>query len=148
MNIVNRIDINAAPETVFYWLEDPDRAKQWVTSVTKSEFIEETPNRVGTTFREYVEEGGRGLEMQGVVTAFVPNQRFAVHLESKVNSVDVDFTLHPKGSMTQLIQNIEMRFKGLLRLLSVFLGGSVKKKIKTQAQSEFARLKELCEQRG
>lgn len=34
-----------------------------------------------TTFREYVEEGGQGIEMMGVVTEFQPNKVFAVHLE-------------------------------------------------------------------
>ncbi len=62
MKIVNRIEINTAPEKVFYWLEEPDHAKKWMTSVTKSEIIKETPNKVGTTFREYVEENSHGLE--------------------------------------------------------------------------------------
>jgi len=71
LKVVNRIEINATPAEVFYWLEEPDRAKQWITSVTKSEIIKETPNKVGTTSREYIEENGRGLEMEGVVTEFV-----------------------------------------------------------------------------
>ena len=148
MKVVNIIEINATPEKVFYWLEEPDRAMQWMTSVTRSELIKETPNRVGTTFREYIEEDGRGIEMHGVITEFVSNERFAVHLESKLNSVDVSFALEEKGGMTQLIQNVELQFKGMVQVLSVFLRASIKKKITSQTQSEFARLKELCEQEG
>lgn len=48
MNVVNGIKIDAAPEKVFYWLEEPGRAMQWMTSVTGSEIIDETPDRVGT----------------------------------------------------------------------------------------------------
>jgi len=132
MKITNRIEINATPEKVFYWLEEPNRAMEWMTSVTRSEIIKETPNKVGTTFREYIEENGRGTEMRGVVTEFVLNKRFAVHLEGDFNSVVVSFNLKEKGGITQLMQNVEFRLKGVLRVLSVFLCVSIKKKIKSQ----------------
>ncbi|UCE58667.1 MAG: hypothetical protein JSU63_14635 [Phycisphaerales bacterium] len=119
-----------------------------MTSVTRGEIIKETPNKIGTTFREYIEEDGRGIEMHGVVTKFVSNKRFAVHLESKLNSVNVSFSLEDKDGLTQLVQNIELQFKGMLKVLSVFLRASIKKKITSQAQREFSRLKEPCEQDG
>ena len=65
MKIVNTIEINATADRVFGWLEDPNRAMEWMTSVTKGEIIEETSDIVGTTFREYIEENGRGTEMRG-----------------------------------------------------------------------------------
>ena len=147
MKIVNRIDVRATPEAVFHWLEDPERAMQWMTSVTRSEIIKETPSRVGTTFREYIEEDGRGTEMHGVVTEFVSNERFAVHLEGDFNSVDVSFSLEEKAGVTQLTQNVQLGFKGMLKVLSAFLRVSIKKKIVNQAQKELAKLKELCERK-
>ena len=146
MKVVNSVDINALPEEVFYWLEEPDRAMQWMTSVKRSEIVKETPNRVGTTFREYIEEEGRGIEMHGVITQFVSNERFAVHLESKLNSVHVSFSLEGKEGITRLTQNVDLHFKGLLKVLSVFLRASIRKKIMSQVQSEFSSLKKLCEQ--
>ena len=143
MKVVNRIEINAAPEKVFYWLEEPERAKKWVTNVSRSEFIKKTPNKVGTTFREYIEEEGQGIEMQGVVTEFQPNKAYAVHLESESHSADVRFVLTENVDSTQLIQSVELHFKNEL---SDDVLNSIKKSIMSQAQSEFARLKELCEQ--
>ncbi len=148
MKVTNRIEMNATPKEVFYWLEEPDRAMAWMTSVTRSEIINETPNRVGTTFREYIEDSGRGTEMRGVVTEFVPDERFAVHLEGDHSSVDVCFILEEIGGMTRLTQNVELRFKGALKVLSVFLRGSIKKKITSQTQDGFAELRKLCEQHG
>ncbi|MFH1023782.1 MAG: SRPBCC family protein [Planctomycetota bacterium] len=145
MRIVNTVEINATPAEVFYWLEEPDRAKQWATSVTRSEFIEKTPNKVGTTFREYVEEDGRGIEMHGVVTEFETNRLFAVHLESELHSADVRFALAEEGTMTKLTQNVELHFKSVL---SDAVCDSIKKTVMAQAQGEFARLKGLCEQDG
>lgn len=143
MKVVNRLEINTKPEKVFYWLEAPDRAMKWMTSVTRTEIIKETPDRVGTTCREYVEENGRGTEMRGVFTEFVSNERFAVQLEGDFNAVDVNFILNEKGDMTELTQNVELRFKGLLKILCLFLGSSIKKKILSQTESEFARLNAL-----
>ena len=148
MKISNVIDIQATREEVFHWLDDPERSKEWMTSVTKTEILNKTPNRIGTTFREYIEENGRGIEMSGIVTEFVSNERFAVHLESDINLVDVRFTLIEQGSVTQLRQDAILRFKGIMNVLSIFLRATIKKNITTQTQKEFAKLKELCEPEG
>jgi carbon monoxide dehydrogenase subunit G len=146
MRISNVIEIENTPESVFSWLEDPRRAIQWMTSVSKTEIIEETADKIGTTFREVVEENGRGTELRGVVTDFVLNKRISFHLEGDFNTVDVSYTLEDKGGITQLRQNAEIHFKGASRLMSILMGPSFKKKILEQAQREFNKLKELCEQ--
>jgi carbon monoxide dehydrogenase subunit G len=145
MKLSNTIEIKATQEEVFYWLEDSGRAMKWQATVTDYEIINETPDRIGTTFTEYIEENGRGTEMRGVVTDFVSNERLAFHLEGDYNTVDVDFTLEEKGEVTLLTQNAEVNFKGMLGVLSLFFGPFIRKKIIRQTQNEFARLKELCE---
>ena len=95
MKFVNSIDIDVTAEKAFSWLEDPNRAMEWMTSVKKGEIIEETPEIVGTTFCEYIEENGRGTEMGGAITACDKNSRLAFHLEGDFNIVDV----HLKGAL-------------------------------------------------
>ena len=107
-----------------------------------------SPGWGGTTFREYVEEDGRGIELHGIVTEFVPNKRFAVHLESNINTVDVSFVLVDRQGMTRLIQNVELRLKGLMKLVGCILRLPIQKKIRAQAHRDFTKLKKLCEQRG
>ena len=145
MKISNTIEIKTTPGKVFYWLEDPERAMKWQTNVTSYKIIKETQDKIGTTFTEYIEEGGRGTEMSGVLTEFVSNKKLAFHLEGDYNTVDVDFTLNEKDGNTHLTQNAEVHFKGLLRIMSIFFGSFFKKKITRQTQKEFAMLKELCE---
>jgi uncharacterized protein YndB with AHSA1/START domain len=142
------IEIKNTPEKVFYWLEDPTRAMEWMTSVSKTEILKQVPGMAGTTFREFVEEGGRGTEMHGVVTEFVPGKRLAFHLEGDFNTVNVSYTLVEKGKLTQLSQIAEIRFKGPVRIFSMFFGPLFKRKIMKQARSEFATLKALCERDG
>ena len=123
-------DDEATPEKVFYWLGNPERAMEWQTNVTKYKIIKDTPDKVGTTFTEYIEEKGRGTEMQGVVTDFVPNKKLAFHLEGDYNTVDVDFSLKEKDGITHLTQNADIHFKGMLKVIGIF----IKKKIIKQTQ--------------
>jgi hypothetical protein len=148
MRIINTIEIKATVSAVFGWLEDPNRAMEWMTSVTKGEIIEETPEIVGTTFREYIEENGRGTEMRGVITACDKNSRLAFHLEGDFNIVDVVFTLKEETGVTRLTQTADVHFKGVFRIVSMIMAPVFRKKTIGQAQEEFVKLKELCEREG
>ena len=145
MKITQSVEIRATVEEVFHWLGDPTRAMEWMTSVSRTEIIDQTPDWIGTTFRETVEEDGRGTELRGVVTDFRENERMAFHLEGKFNTVDVVWTLRDKGQRTEVSQMAEVKFRGPMRILSTVLGSAFKKKVMAQGQREFARLKALCE---
>ena len=105
MKISYTIDINNTPEKVFNWLNNPKRALEWMSSVSKAELLHETSDMVGTAFRETVEEDGRGTEMHGVVTDYKPNQLIAFHLSGKFNVVDVEYRLEEIDNRTRLTQN-------------------------------------------
>jgi len=89
MKISHTIVIKSSAERVFYWLGDPSRAMEWMTSVTKYEIINKTPDWVGTTFSEYIEENGRGTEMRGVVTEFEENKQIGMFLEGDAKEARV-----------------------------------------------------------
>lgn len=101
---------------------------------------------VGTTFREIIEENGRGTEMHGIVTDYIQNNVISFHLSGKFNSVDVKYSLEKSGGTTRLTQIANIHFKSILRILSVIIWPLFKKKIIDQSQREFMKLKELCEQ--
>lgn len=146
MDISYTIDINNTPEKVFHWLSNPERAMVWMSSVSKTELLHETSDMIGTTFREVVEEDGRGTELYGVVTDYRPNQLIAFHLSGAFNVVNVEYRLEEIEDGTRLTQNANIQFKSFMKVLSILIGPSFKKKIMSQLQSEFAKLKELCEQ--
>jgi carbon monoxide dehydrogenase subunit G len=145
MRITNTIEINSTPEEVFNWLKDPNKAMEWMTSVSRGEIVKQTPNMVGTTFRETIEENGRGTEMEGVIIDYVANRKIAFHLSGKFNTVDVETSLEQVGGITRLSQKANIRFKSFFKITSIILGPLFKKKIIKQSQSELAKLKELCE---
>ena len=118
----------------------------WQTNVSKTEILQETPNWIGTTFRETIEENGRGTEMQGIVSDYRENQSLAMHLSGKYNVVDVEWRIEEMGESTHLTIHADVRFRSFVRVLSILMRPAFQKKLTEQLQGEFARLKELCEQ--
>ncbi len=145
MKTVCRLEIDNDPDHVFHWISDPERAKLWMTSVSQTEILNRTPNMIGTTFRETVEENGRGTELQGVVTDYQPGRLMAFHLGGRYDVVDVEYRLDDVGGRTRLIQEATIRFRGLLGVASFLLRPLFKRKIIAQSRQELARLKEFCE---
>ena len=145
MKLSFAVDIESSPEEVFYWLKDPEKAKEWMTSVSETEMLSGTPNMVGATFREVIKDQNGQTEMQGVVTGYQENEMIAFHLSGQYNTVDVEFRLERIGERTRVIQNAQVRFRSFMKILSIFLGPAFKKEITAQSRKEFARLKALCE---
>ncbi|MCE7860729.1 MAG: hypothetical protein DYG86_13205 [Chloroflexi bacterium CFX2] len=145
MKIFLSIDIASPPERVFGWLESPEKAMQWMTSVARTEILHETPERVGTTFREIVEENGNGMELRGMITGFESDQSISFHLTSRVNELDVEYAVETIPTGTRLTQNANVRWKFPVNVMSIFMGKKMRQGISAQSQKEFEKLKELCE---
>lgn len=146
MKISCSIDINSAPEVVFSWLEKPEKAMAWMTSVSKTEILHEEPGRVGTTFRETVEEGGNGVEIQGAITAFEPGKSISFHLSSRVNVLDVKYSVESIPQGARLEESAEVQWKFPVNLYGILFGEKIRQGILAQLQNEFGKLKELCEE--
>ena len=145
MRIKHEMIINCSPERVFYWLSDPNRAMKWQTGVADFEILNEEPGMVGTTFREWIEEDGKRVEMCGKVTEFVENEKISMSLSGKFNSVDVKFVLKKIESGTCLTQIANLRFNSSYKLMTIIMRPVIKKKITLQFRRDFLQLKELCE---
>jgi hypothetical protein len=145
MKLTYTTDINSRPEKVFYWLGTPEKAMTWMTNVSKTELLQETPDMIGTTFRETIEENGRSTEMYGMVTQHRENRLLAFHLSGKYNIVDVEYQLKEINHTTRITVISDIRFKSFLKLLSIIMWPVFKKKTLDQLQKEFIRLKDICE---
>ena len=70
------IEIGKRPDDVFPWLSDVDKAMKWQRNVKSQEIIEKAEHFTGTKFKEIIEEDGNSLDMQGVITKYVLNQKY------------------------------------------------------------------------
>ena len=71
MKISTIIDIYSQPEEVFGWINEPDKAIRWQKGVKSGEIIKETPDKIGTTFKEVMEENGNSLIMFGEIIDYI-----------------------------------------------------------------------------
>ena len=79
MRIEYETEILGTPETVFPWIGEPEKAMKWQKNVKEGEVLISKSEVVGTTFRETIEEGGKTLEMLGVITKYVKNNTMVPH---------------------------------------------------------------------
>ncbi len=148
MKIEYEIEIQKNPQEIFPWIAEPEKALLWQKGVKSGEIIKETPERIGTTFKETMEENGNSLEMTGVIIGFVQNQSISFHLESKIHSVDVSYSLQGSRGKSTIVMRSAIHWKFPLNFIVLVLGFRMKNKILKQTKSEFAELKRLCEYRN
>lgn len=148
MKLSYAIDIKSTPGEVFGWLEDPEKAMAWMTSVSGGEILHETPDRVGTTFREVVEDESGFLEMRGEITGFEDGKMIAFHLESRVNIVDVEYRVEKSMPGARLEYHANVKWKFPVNIISIFMGKVMRQNITAQLEDELSKLKELCETPG
>ena len=145
MKITFIVEIQCAPEGVFPWIAEPDKAMQWQKGVKGGEIIKETPEKVGTTFREEMEEDGKSIVMYGEITDYIQDRLIAFHLESKIHSVDVSYSIEGKEDKSTVTLDSTINWKFPMNIISLFIGRKMKAGIVEQTESEFAELKRLCE---
>lgn len=138
--------INAPANIVFLWLEDNERLKQWIPSLIEDEPITETPDKVGSTFRQVFLEGGKEMEMTGEITAYKENERMRVYMTGKMFTLDVDYLLADEtGSQTALTQDTEIKMKGFMKIMMPIMVIMSKLGKKDSQAEAHAKLKELAE---
>jgi uncharacterized protein YndB with AHSA1/START domain len=139
------IEIDAAPEAVFRFLDNPDNGMKWLPNITENENLEETDEKVGSRFRQVYVENGRRMEMFGTITEYEQDRRMAMEITGDLFDLDVDYRLEDLDGRTKVIQNSEVHFKGMMKIMGFFMGLFSKLSSKKREDPSFAKLKELIE---
>jgi len=145
MKITAAIDVSCRPEEVFPWIEEPDKAMRWQKGVKGGEIINETPEKIGTTFKEEMEENGKSLVMFGEITNYIKNKLISFQLESKIHRVCVSYSVVGNCNKSTVVAESTINWKFPMNIICLIIGHKIKKKILRQTKSEFAELKRLCE---
>lgn len=146
MKISLAVEVAVRPEEVFPWLDDPEKAMLWQKGVKKAEIIQATPDRIGTTFVEEMEEDGNALQMHGVITAYAPNRMIAFHLESRIHQVDACYSIVEEDGCSVVRVESSVRWKFPMNMISLIMGRRIKEGILKQMQEELGQLRMRCEE--
>ena len=137
-----QIEIQRPAEDVFSWLDDDEKALQWLDGLEEIVHLTEGGNRVGAQAKHIYTENGRRFEMVEETLVYEPNRHVKIRGESDAFTMTAEYTLTPKGNATLLDLTSEIQFKsGLMRLLMPLLAGVSKRRVMTDLQ----RLKSLVE---
>ena len=145
MNISTQIDILCIPEDVFLWINNPDKAMRWQKDVKSWKIIKEASEKIGTTFKEEMEENGKSLVIYGEITNYIPNKSISFHLESKIHKVIVHYSVVGDINKSLVTLDSIIKWKFPMNIISLFIGQKIKKNILKQTKSELGELKILCE---
>ena len=141
------IDIERPREDVFAFLDDPDNLPKIVPNLADHGIIEETPEKVGTTFWHVYEEKGRKMKMTGVVTEHKPPEVMAVEMDGAMFGLIVRYDLEALSpTSTRINQYSEARFKHVFKLMGLLFGKKMEKEGKKVQAENFARMKKIIEE--
>ena len=118
---------------------------QWQKNVKGGEVLVETPEKIGTTFIEIIEEDGNELEMHGSITEYVEGKLIGFHIESRVHEFDVRYSVRGEGNGSSVSTEIDIRWKFPMNVMSLFIGKRMEANLRASLESEFLELKKICE---
>ena len=145
MKITTAINISSKPNEIFPWIDNPDRAMRWQKGVKKGEIIKETTEKIGTTFREELEENGKTLVMYGEITDYVPDKLISFKLESRIHRVLVNYSVVEITNKSTVTADSQIKWKFPMNIISLIIKNKIKTNILRQIKSELLELKKLCE---
>jgi len=139
------VEISRPTGAVFAFLDDFANTPRWSGLCVSLTQISPGARAVGAQLHYIYKQGGKQGEMDGLITAHVPDRHSAMRLRDKLFEVNLDFQLSPAPSGTLLKHRTEIAPQGFFaKLMSGMIGPATEK----QLAEDMARLKELLERGG
>ena len=146
MKTTNVTVIDAPARNVFLCLEDSERLKQWLPNLIEDVPLTDTPDKIGSRFKQVYLERGKEMELIGEVTEYVDNERMRVDITANGFGLDIDYHLKSLGpAQTELTQDTQMKFFGFMKVMAPLFVLVSKFSSKDPTAEAHALLKEMCE---
>lgn len=136
------VEINKPIDEVFKLFDNRETLKKWMPEVKEIEPINETPQKLGSTYKVIIENQGQEMQMQEKIRAYVPNEKITLQYNSPDMIKIDDFNFVTEGNKTKLVQHSSVRAN------SFMLGCTFpwfKGRFKKLSQEYMNRFKELAE---
>ncbi len=133
--------IDAPPATVFAYLTDPERLKQWVTGLVEMEPLGDLTGEIGARSLVTSNSNGRTVEAEEEIIRFQQDVLYSVQSTNEFQVQTSRFELEPKDNQTKLTYRVVVANRGFGKFLGVFDQTPIQEQIETDAR----RLKELIE---
>lgn len=103
------VEINKPIKEVFTLFENKETLKKWMPEVKTIEPINETPQKLGSTYSVTIETEGQKVQMKQKIRAYIPNEKLTFQFNSPEMIKIDDFNFEAQGNKTKLIQKSSVR---------------------------------------
>ena len=139
------IEIEAAPQTIFEYITNPQHLKSWQPDVVEPRPLPPGGLRVGAHVGATVREYGRRFDVDLLVAAMTRNEHITYRMEAPTVSALVEYRLVQWGDYTGVVNNIVMKPKGFLRQLQPLVNGIMNRILRWKMQSRLRMLRAAVE---
>ena len=136
------IEIARPVNDVFAFVDDDEKVKQWIGGLVDSRRTSKGRVGVGTTFEQLIRIGGKTISMEGILTAYEPNQRLSVKIYCSLCNMEVDYRFEERDGITRVNYICNSQYNSFFyKLLSPLTKLITQRKLET----DFFKLKQLLE---
>lgn len=127
MRVQKSIEVNVPTDKVWPYFVEPEKIMQWCITFKKFEYTSNQRSGVGTPI--YIEEQASGqlMKMNFEVTEWKENEKVGLRMISggSLKSYEQSWSLETtsSGSMVTFMEDIELPYGVIGKLLGLFLGG-------------------------
>ena len=135
------VPIDRLAEVVFGFVSDPATYPRWRGDVVAVDHVPPIPLGRGSTFDQIIASFLGRQRFTFEVTGFEPNGRLELRATSGPVRPIVTYRVQSTGQGTRLTARIDVRTRGVLRLLEPLMTGGVKKR----NSQDVSKLKQILE---
>ena len=119
--------VAASVEEAFDYTADFNNIQNWDPGVAASRRVDEGELEVGSTFDLMVLFGSRQAPMTYTITHYEPHQRVVLEGTGKTLTAIDDIRFAAVAGGTEISYTADLEFKGLMRFVAPFIGGTLDK---------------------
>ncbi len=128
MKYTCEIDINLPIDKVVELFDNPDNMKKWMEGLKSVEHLSGTPGTPGAKSKLQFDMGKRKVEMiETVLVRNLPEEFSGTYDANGVHNIVKNRFEQIPGNKTKYITDQEFQFKGMMKLMGVFMPGAFKK---------------------
>ncbi|TAH50997.1 MAG: hypothetical protein EYC68_12245 [Chloroflexota bacterium] len=132
IQISNHIDIARPVAQVFQFVANVENNPQWMP-VQSTQKISDGPVGTGTKFKQQFVLMGAKYEMDGVITAFEPNQKISYQYNAPVFTWRGDMLFEPTPNGTRLSAKGIISLSGPMKMMETVFAPKIRKLINDTA---------------
>lgn len=138
------VEVNKSVEEVFKKFQDIEFRKKWLPEIKLIEPINETPQKIGSTYKMIIENQGQEMQMTEKIKAYEQDKKITYQFTSNEMLKTDDYNFISEGNITKIIQHSTVYSNSYL-LACTFPW--FKGKFEQLSQNYMNRFKELVEKR-